>query len=165
MSTWLVPLESLARRRGGDEPRAVGGKAAKLAWLSRHRFDVPTAWILPEDAFAQALRELPPGCDPRSLLRAAGGQAGMKRAAEARQEILAAALPAGLLEELEQLAKLTASRFPWGLAVRSSATCEDGALVSMAGLAESKLGVRGQVALADAIRAVWASVASGRALA
>jgi phosphohistidine swiveling domain-containing protein len=165
MSTWLVPLESLARRRGGDEPRAVGGKAAKLAWLSRHRFDVPTAWILPEDAFAQALRELPPGCDPRSLLRAAGGQAGMKRAAEARQEILAAALPAGLLEELEQLAKLTASSFPWGLAVRSSATCEDGALVSMAGLAESKLGVRGQAALADAIRAVWASLASGRALA
>jgi phosphohistidine swiveling domain-containing protein len=165
MSTWLVPLESLARRRGGDEPRAVGGKAAKLAWLSRHRFDVPEAWILPEDAFAQALRELPPGCDPRSLLRAAGGQAGMKRAAEARQEILGASLPAGLREELEHLSKLTAPGSPWGLAVRSSATCEDGALVSMAGLAESKLGVRGPEALADAIRAVWASLASGRALA
>jgi rifampicin phosphotransferase len=165
MSTWLVPLESLARRRGGDEPRAVGGKAAKLAWLSRHGFDVPEAWVLPEDAFAQALRELPPGCHPRSLLRAAGGQAGMKRAAEARQEILGTVLPTGLREELEQLSKLTASRSPWGLAVRSSATCEDGALVSMAGLAESKLGVRGPEALADAIRAVWASLASGRALA
>jgi phosphohistidine swiveling domain-containing protein len=165
MSTWLVPLESLARRRGGDEPRAVGGKAAKLAWLARHGFDVPEAWILPEDAFAQALRVLPPGCDPRSLLRAAGGQAGMKRAAEARQRILAAELPEGLRKELEQLWKRVGARVPWGLAVRSSATCEDGALVSMAGLAESRLGVRGPEALADAIRAVWASLASGRALA
>jgi phosphohistidine swiveling domain-containing protein len=165
MSTWLVPLESLARRRGGDEPRAVGGKAAKLAWLARHGFEVPEAWILPEDAFAQALRELPPGCDPKSLLRAAGGQAGMKRAAEARQQILGSELPAGLLDELEQLWKRASPRAPWGLAVRSSATCEDGALISMAGLAESRLGVRGAPRMADAIRAVWASLASGRALA
>jgi phosphohistidine swiveling domain-containing protein len=165
MSSWLVPLKELARRRGGDEPRAVGGKAAKLAWLARNGFMVPDAWILPEDAFAQALRLLPPGCDPKSLIRAAGGKAGMKRAAEARQEILRAELPAGLSEELEQLWRRCESNAPWGLAVRSSATCEDGTLVSMAGLAESRLGVRGGVALADAIRAVWASLASGRALA
>jgi rifampicin phosphotransferase len=165
MTTWLVPLESLARRRGGDDRRVVGGKAARLAWLVRNGFDVPEAWILPEDAFAQALRELPPGCEPRYLLRAAGGRAGMTRAAEARQGILDAALPAGLPEELDQLWTRIASRCPWGLAVRSSATCEDGALVSMAGLAESRLGVRGGEQLVLAVRSVWASLASGRALA
>jgi phosphohistidine swiveling domain-containing protein len=165
MTTWLVPLESLARRRGGDDRRVVGGKAARLAWLVRNGFDVPEAWILPEDAFAQALRELPPGCEPRLLLRAAGGRAGMTRAAEARQQILGGALPAGLSEELEQLWARVAERAPWGLAVRSSATCEDGTLVSMAGLAESQLGVRGGAALGDAVRSVWASLASGRALA
>jgi phosphohistidine swiveling domain-containing protein len=165
MTAWLVPLESLAKRRGGDDRRVVGGKAARLAWLVRNGFDVPEAWILPEDAFAQALRELPPGCEPRLLLRAAGGRAGMTRAAEARQEILGASLPAGLAGELDQLWSRVAPRAPWGLAVRSSATCEDGALVSMAGLAESRLGVRGGEDLADAVRAVWASLASGRALA
>jgi phosphohistidine swiveling domain-containing protein len=165
MTTWLVPLESLAKRRGGDDRRVIGGKAARLAWLVRNGFDVPEAWILPEDAFAQALRELPPGCEPRFLLRAAGGRAGMTRAAEARQGILGAALPAGLPEELDQLWARVASRCPWGLAVRSSATCEDGALVSMAGLAESRLGVRGGEELVFAVRSVWASLASGRALA
>jgi pyruvate,water dikinase len=165
MTVWLVPLESLARRAGGSDRRAVGGKASRLAWLLRHGFDVPEAWVLPEDAFALALRELPPGCDPRSLLRAAGGRAGMKRAAEARQQILQAELPKGLFDELDELWKQVAGTARWGLAVRSSATCEDGALVSMAGLAESRLGERGAEALADAVRAVWASLASGRALA
>jgi pyruvate,water dikinase len=68
-------------------------------------------------------------------------------------------------EELEQVWRELGTRSPWGLAVRSSATCEDGALVSMAGLAESVLGVCGPDALRDAIRQVWASIASGRALA
>src|ERR1700722_4005417 len=102
MTAWLVPLETLARRRGGDDARAVGGKAARLAWLVRHDFAVPEGWVLPEDAFATALRHLPPGCDPKALLRAAAGRAGFTRAAEARQELLRAVLPGGLAEELEQ---------------------------------------------------------------
>ncbi len=166
MASWLVPIETLARRRGGTEDaRAVGGKAARLAWLVRHGFSVPEGWVLPADAFTAALRDLPPGCEPRLLLRSAGGRAGHKRAAEARQELLEAPLPQGLAAELEQLWAREKERAPWGLAVRSSATCEDGALVSMAGLAESRLGVRGGEALAQAVRAVWASLASGRALA
>src|ERR1019366_604167 len=103
MAAWLIPIDTLARRRGGDDARAVGGKAARLAWLVRHDFAVPEAWVLPEDAFATALRELPPGGDPRVLLRAAGGGAGFTRAAEARQQLLRAALPKGLADELEQL--------------------------------------------------------------
>ena len=106
MPPWLVPLEAIAHKRGSDgaprsarrgrlDLRAIGGKAAGLAWLVRHAFPVPEAWVLPADAFAAALRELPPGCEPRSLLRAASGRAGYTRAAEARQEILAAELPRG----------------------------------------------------------------------
>ena len=160
---WLVKLETLAQRRGGDDPRVVGGKASRLAWLVRHGFHVPKAWVLPQDAFAQA--ELTPGCEPRALLRAASGRGGSARAAEARQEILHAPLPRGLAVELEDLWQEVHADAPWGLAVRSSATCEDGALLSMAGMAETVLGVRGGDALADAVRAVWASLASGRALA
>ncbi len=164
MPSWLVPLEVLAQRRGGDDARLVGGKAARLVWLLRHGFDVPDAVVLPAEAFAHTLRELSPACEPRALLRAAGGRSGYVRAAEARQQILKAALPKGLEEELVTLCAGIGSRSSWGLAVRSSATCEDGALVSMAGLAETVLGVRGPEALAEAIRQVWASLASGRAL-
>ena len=165
MTQWLLPIDGVAKKRGESDPRAVGGKAARLAWLVRNGFAVPEAWVIPAEAFAAALRELPPGCDPKSLLRAAGGSAGLLRAAEAREEILKGPLPKGVFEALESLWDRVAPTAPWGLAVRSSATCEDGELVSMAGLADSKLGVRGPEALAQAVRAVWASLASGRALA
>jgi pyruvate,water dikinase len=164
-TTWLVSLEALAGRRGGDDPRVVGGKGARLAWLVKHGFDVPEAVVLPAEAFAHAMRELPPGCEPRALLRAAAGRAGYVRAAEARQQIMQAPLPRGLADELRALWREVGPRCPWGLAVRSSATCEDGALVSMAGLADSVLGVRGEDELGAAVCAVWASLASGRALA
>jgi pyruvate,water dikinase len=164
-TTWLVPLEALAQRRGGDDPRIVGGKAARLAWLVKNGFDVPDAIVLPAEAFAHAIRELPPACEPRALLRAAGGRAGYVRAAEARELIRHAPLPRGLPEELAELWREVGSHSPWGLAVRSSATCEDGALVSMAGLAETVLGVRGGDELGAAVCAVWSSLASGRALA
>ena len=131
-TTWLVSLEALAGRRGGDDPRVVGGKGARLAWLVKHGFDVPEAVVLP---------------------------------AEARQQIMQAPVPRGLADELRALWREVGPRCPWGLAVRSSATCEDGALVSMAGLADSVLGVRGEDELGAAGCAVWASLASGRALA
>jgi pyruvate,water dikinase len=162
--TTLLPIEAVARKRGADDPAEIGGKASRLAWLVKNGFAVPEAWVIPAEVFATALRELPPGCDPRSLLRAATGAAGMARAAEAREEILKAPLPKALAETLASLWETLAPTAPWGLAVRSSATCEDGELVSMAGLAESRLGVRGVAELEAAVRAVWASLASGRAL-
>ncbi|CAN5545261.1 phosphoenolpyruvate synthase [soil metagenome] len=165
VSSWLVPLATLAKKRGDPDARAIGGKAARLVWLERHDFPVPDAWVLSTEAFIAALKELPPGCDPKSLLRAAGGKSGEARAAEAREILLRAPLPRGLGAELSELWRAQSPRLPWGLAVRSSATCEDGLLLSMAGLAETKLGVTCDDALVDAIRAVWASVASGRALA
>jgi len=165
LAVWIFPLETLARKRGADDARQIGGKAARLAWLIRREFRVPESWIIPSHAFAASLRELPPACEPKALLRAAGGGSGSQRAAEARDALLLAPLPAGLRDELEDLWKATKDSAPWGLAVRSSATCEDGALASMAGLAETRLGVFGVAALVDAVRAVWASVASARALA
>lgn len=165
MSSWLVPIASLSRRRGEGDARVVGGKAARLAWLVKHGFRVPEAWVLPVDAFREALRLLPPGCEPRSLLRVAGRKLGAARAAEARAQLLEASLPSGLADELAALVAEHGDRARWGFAVRSSATCEDGALASMAGLAESVLGVRDAEGMAGAIRAVWASIASAKALA
>ncbi|MDP9035336.1 MAG: PEP-utilizing enzyme [Myxococcota bacterium] len=165
MSARLVPLAVLAQRRSGDDPATVGGKAARLAWLMRNGFDVPYAVVLPVEAFVQALRGLPAGCEPRALLRASTGRAGYTRVAEARHQIANAPLPKALTQELYALWREIGDSCPWGLAVRSSATCEDGEIASMAGIADSVLGVRGGDALAAAIRRVWSSIASARALA
>ncbi|HEY1957742.1 MAG TPA: PEP/pyruvate-binding domain-containing protein [Polyangiaceae bacterium] len=162
--TWLVPLAAIAKKRGADDPKSIGGKASRLAWLVKQGFAVPDAWVLPVDAFAAALRELPPACDPKQLLRAAGGRAAHERAAEAREAILSAPLVRGLAVEIDELWRAEGSKSPWGFAVRSSSTCEDGSLVSMAGLAQSRLAVFGDEAIGRAIREVWASIASGRAL-
>ncbi len=163
-SRWVLSLDDVLREEKLHDRRHVGGKAARLAWLKRHGFSVPPTWVVPQRAFAEAIRGLSPSCEPRSLLRAASGQALYARAADAREEILHAPLPERLEDELAALWQAHGQASPWGFAVRSSATCEDGPLVSMAGLAETVLGVRGPQALADAIRTVWASIASGRAL-
>jgi pyruvate,water dikinase len=163
-ATSLLSIEELVRDEKLAARKNVGGKAARLVWLRKNGFLVPDTWVLSQKAFAAAVRQLSPSCEPRSLLRAASGKAGSlyARAADAREEILRAPLPDGLEHDLTELCRKHDA--PWGFAVRSSATCEDGAIVSMAGLAETVLGVRGPDALADAIRKVWASIASGRAL-
>jgi pyruvate,water dikinase len=51
------------------------------------------------------------------------------------------------------------------VAVRSSATAEDGDAASFAGQQETVLGVRGEVAVADAVARCWASLDSERAVA
>lgn len=51
------------------------------------------------------------------------------------------------------------------VAVRSSATAEDGAVASFAGQQETFLGVEGEAALLDAVGRCWASLTSERALA
>lgn len=161
---WLLSLDELVRDAKLADRAHVGGKAERLAWLKKNGLLVPPTWVLSQKVFAAAVRQLSPACEPRSLLRAASGRAVYTRAADAREEILHAPLPDGLEDELAALWEAYAATAPWGFAVRSSATCEDGALVSMAGLAETVLGVRGPEALARAVRSVWASIASGRAL-
>lgn len=164
MGRWLTPLTDLKTKKGDRDPRAIGGKAARLGWLQDREFPIPETWVLPAEAFRSAMRALPPGYEPRSLLRASTPRLLYARTEEAHREILALKLPRDLEEELTEFYRKIAASAPWGLAVRSSATCEDGALVSMAGLAETKLGVKSAAELIDAVRFVWASLASARAL-
>jgi pyruvate,water dikinase len=162
----LLTLDELVAEDLDTLRRTIGGKAARLVWLRRNGFLVPETWVLPHVAFSATLRLLSPASEPRSLLRAALGREIYARVADARQEILAAKLPSQLTDELSELWQRHGRHAPWGLAVRSSATCEDGALVSMAGLADSVIGVRGGAdALIDAVRHVWASIASERVIA
>src|SRR4051812_31418891 len=81
-TSWILGLEALVRDEALSDRNNVGGKAARLVWLRKSGFLVPDTWVIPQRAFAAALRELSPACEPRSLLRAASGRAVYARAAE-----------------------------------------------------------------------------------
>jgi pyruvate,water dikinase len=147
-------------------PAALGGKGSRLVWLIRHGFHVPDGRVVPADVFDAVAREaLPPGHDVRTLLRLAGTREGVERAGRAHARLREAPLPSWLEDELVRVWDELAPHAPWGLAIRSSATCEDGSVTSLAGLATTCLGVRGAPAMGDAIREVWASLILPRALA
>lgn len=144
---------------------ALGGKGSRLVWLVRHGFQVPEARILPADVFDAIARDvLPPGHDVRTLLRLAGTREGIERAGRAHGRLREARLPGWLEEEIARIWSELQPRAPWGLAIRSSATCEDSASGSLAGLATTRLGVRGAGEIGDALREVWASLVLPRAL-
>jgi pyruvate,water dikinase len=111
-----------------------------------------------------ALDRVPADYAPRALLKLRSGGALHERAAHTRAMILNQPVPPALANDLAALWDMVGVDATWGLAVRSSATCEDDEMTSMAGLAATELGVRGPDALADAVRKVWASALLPRAL-
>ena len=164
-SEWLLPLEAAGQGRRTGTKR-VGGKAAALGRLLREGFPVPRGWVIDARRFERDVEDkLPRGHDVATLIKLAHTRAGVDRAARARDHILAMEMPAGLDRALDALWEAVGDDAPWGLAVRSSATSEDGEETSLAGLASTVLGVRGPEALAGAVRRVWASAFLPRALA
>ncbi|HTJ83672.1 MAG TPA: PEP/pyruvate-binding domain-containing protein, partial [Polyangiaceae bacterium] len=171
VTSLLTPLGAIgpstkSSRSKTDSRRArFGGKAVALADLAREGLPVPAGWVLDAKMFETVVdARLPKGHDIASLIKSADTRVGMDRAARARDRILGDSLPSELADALSALERATQSKTPWGMSVRSSATCEDARGASLAGLATSILGVRGGVALADAIRQVWASLYMPRTL-
>lgn len=162
---WVWPLETVAQRRRTG-PKRVGGKAWSLARLIREGYPIPRGWVLDARCFSRQVEEqLPRGHDLATVIKLAGTRAGVDRAARARDWLLEAPLPEGLFAAIQDLWAAVGPDAPWGLAVRSSATCEDTEETSLAGLAETVLGARGPDAIAAAIRKVWASAYLPRAVA
>ena len=124
-----------------DATPACGGKARQLARLIAAELDVPAGFAIDDAAFRAAAGELP--ADLAML--------GHDLAAIATR-VETAAIPAAL--EAEVIARATA--LGGRLAVRSSATIEDGEAGAAAGVFSSRTAVE-PARVWDAIRAVWAS--------
>jgi pyruvate,water dikinase len=145
----------------------VGGKAAKLAQLTRAGFQVPRGFCLTTRAYQGFVQAAGVGA-------VIGMELGRKSMDDMRWEerwdaalriraaFLAQPLSGGLCDLLAEALRGFDTAVP--LAVRSSAVGEDAAGRSFAGLHESIIGVRGATALADAVRLVWASLWSDAAL-
>ena len=138
---------------------SAGGKAASLGELARAGLSVPPGFVVIAAAFSRSMAELNAAAIIREIaeLPAADVQAIALTAARMRALITATPLPAEVAAEIA--AGYAALGGP-SVAVRSSATAEDSAEASFAGLLDSYLAVRGPAAVLDRVRACWASLYS-----
>lgn len=136
----------------------VGGKGASLSQLAALGAPVPKACALTTLAYADFAASL-------SLPRQVAGihESDLPRI---RAEILSAPLPHCVAKAISSAYRKfeTDSGPDLSLAVRSSATAEDSAAFSFAGLHDTLLGVRSLEALEASVRQCWASMWSDRAL-
>jgi pyruvate, water dikinase len=137
----------------------VGGKAASLGELARAGVAVPPGFAVTVSAFDAAMAVI----DPDGALRAgiealpAGDVAETARVAARFRAIVAEApLPSEVAAAIEAgYAALGGTR---DVAVRSSATVEDSAEASFAGLQDTYLGVYGAGSVLEHVRRCWASL-------
>ena len=150
---------------GAGDRAAVGGKAASLGQLLRAGIPVPPGFAVTVAAFERTLAAAdPPGGIRREIeaLDAADTAAVAAWAAQVRARIAGAPLPAEVEEEI------TARYRALGggpVAVRSSATGEDSAEASFAGLQDTYLWVCGAEAVVEHVRQCWASLYNAEAVA
>jgi pyruvate, water dikinase len=148
------------------DPALVGGKGASLGELARAGIGVPPGFVVTVDGFAAAMAAVDPSGALRAQLEAlgAGDPALLARACAAlRTRIVDAPLPASVADVVTAgYAALAAPAAPDAarpdVAVRSSATMEDSAAASFAGLQDTYLGVAGPDAVLAHVRRCWASL-------
>ena len=154
-----------------DVPRA-GGKGASLGELTRAGIPVPPGCVVTTAAFELALNTVDPAGRIRSVVEGldADDRDGIARAAaDIRAQIAPAPLPGAIRDAIVRHYRALdgGSDTPGGaapVAVRSSATTEDGADASFAGVQDSYLWIRGEDEVCDAVRWCWASLYSVESL-
>ncbi|MFO7982022.1 MAG: PEP/pyruvate-binding domain-containing protein [Desulfuromonadales bacterium] len=144
----------------------VGGKARALGKLVRHGFAVPEFFCVTTSAYRRYLTASGLGDTismelGRKEFEAMRWEELWDTALRIRGLFLSTPLPHALQDEL--LAGL-APLIDGPMVVRSSSPVEDSASFSFAGLHESVVNVRGREELLQALRTVWASLWSDRAL-
>ncbi len=161
-------IVSIAEVGRADVP-IVGGKGANLGEMTAAGLPVPSGFILTTKAYRQFFdsNTLAPRVATELARVAPDDTAALdQRAAALHQLVLDAKVPDDLRLAIEQayegLAKEGSSYAR--VAVRSSATVEDTAQFSFAGMFESFLNVSDETALLDAVKKCWASAFQARAL-
>lgn len=160
MSDLVVPLEGVGRHDVG----LVGGKGASLGEMVRLGLPVPPGFVVTTTAFRAVLASLEPGgetaahiatLDPNDHKAVEAATADLRRRIEDCP--LPPELEADVLGRYRGLAGGGADgSVP--VAVRSSATGEDGLDASFAGLQDTFLWVRDESGLLGRLRACWSSL-------
>lgn len=146
----------------GLRPSSVGSKAFSLTNLYQRGFPVPNGFVITTDAFEHFLRSLP-SINDKDILSQITENSDYFRSniTEIRQKIILSEIP---LELAEIIHNSFSSLSTFSVAVRSSATFEDGDRYSYAGQFESFLDVTKEDILSK-VKLCWSSLFSQRALA
>lgn len=146
-----------------DRP-SVGGKGASLGELERAGIRVPPGFVITTHAFEhclEALERQAPVRDRIAQLDVENLPALDAHAQALRSRFEGVALPPDLLDAIAQAhAALCGSQPETAVAVRSSATTEDAADASFAGLQDTYLWIKGAGETARMVRHCWASLYS-----
>jgi len=150
-----------------DRP-TVGGKGASLGELTQAGIRVPPGYVVSTRAFERFLA----GIDPQGSIRhaieglAADDLLAISRVTQGiRERIAAASMPTDLRDAIMAgYAALCADEGDSPLAIRSSATSEDGSEASFAGLQDTYLWIRGGNGVLHAVRDCWASLYSSESV-
>jgi pyruvate, water dikinase len=146
-----------------DRPH-VGGKGGSLGELLRAGIAVPPGFVIKTDAFERFIRAVELKSPVRARVAAlSGGELSATRAccAEVRAAVEKEQLPVDLLEEISSAhAALNRGGGQSAVAVRSSATTEDAADASFAGLQDTYLWVTSLDQTLQRVRNCWASLYS-----
>jgi pyruvate,water dikinase len=159
------PVRTFAQLRVTDVAYA-GGKGANLGELTSAGVPVPPGFVIGAPAYAafceetglrERLGEALHGVDEEDTATLAAA------AAAARDALDASVMPDWLERSIRSAyADLCGSGGDVAVAVRSSATAEDTAAASFAGMNETFLNVRGADAVIDAVRRCWRSLFGAR---
>lgn len=161
---YLIPLKTAGQKAA----QTMGGKAAMLARLQQEGFQVPTGYCLPVHVYHEFLHET--GLEAFITMELQRKDFEQMRWEEVwdvslriRNHFATRHWPGPMKEKLLEDLRQEAAGWP-AVAVRSTAPGEDSARQSFAGLHESRVMLRGEEAILEAIRIVWASLWSDGAL-
>jgi len=147
----------------GDREQ-VGGKGGSLGELTRAGLRVPAGYVVRTAAFERFLAALEREAPVREAVAALAGEelaAITACSAALRRRIEASELPQELRTDLTAAhARLVGAARGQPVAVRSSATCEDAADASFAGLQDTYLWVQDAAQMIQRVRSCWASLYS-----
>lgn len=154
-----------------SDTASVGGKGANLGEMSRAGLPVPPGFVVTVDAFRAFLHAnaLEQEIEARLAALPVDDPAALHAAAETLQaRIRRSTVPpdvqAAIVEAHRELARRTRAEGALLVAVRSSATAEDAAQASFAGMFVSYLNVDREFELVTSVRDCWASSLGARVL-
>ncbi len=153
---------------GRDDVPYAGGKGANLGELTRAGLPVPPGFVIGAPTYARYCEES--GVRGRldeilSAVNIEDGTALEAASAAARQAVLDAPMGPALQEAIASAYRELAGSDPnAAVAVRSSATAEDTASASFAGMNETFLNTRGPDAVVDAVKRCWGSLFGARTI-
>jgi pyruvate,water dikinase len=139
----------------------VGGKGASLGELRRAAIAIPDGFVLTVDAFRSFIAPLKQQMGLEQGIESLRGADMTKlnsACAEIREALIKQRCPPELQDVIGAAYRRLSEHGKFPVAVRSSATSEDSADASFAGLQDTYLWVRNEQAMLEAVKLCWASL-------